>query len=272
MSYNSILVHLDVDYPSDSRLRYATELAGELDAYLIGFAACCVRPVYPTEGWMPMDDMSGLQAKQNSKQLAELKEQFFSIAGDEQNSSWRQSEDRPLDALIANARAADLVISGSPQGASSGDPYRTVSSGDLVTACGRPVMFLAEDANYKYPDKVIVGWKDTPESRRAVVAALPILHLARQVIVATATESKNDHPDKVLADVAAFLMRHGIDARPNVIESVDAAQGFQEFVKDENAEIVVMGAFGHSRIRELVFGGFTRALLNNERSNRLMSG
>ncbi len=272
MAYNSILLHLEVDNYAEAKIRYAKELADELDAYLIGFAACCVRPVYPTDGWMPIDDSAGLITEQNRKSLAEIQEMFLAIAGDAPNRIWRQSEVQPIDALLANARAADLIISATPHGALTGDAFRSVNCGDLVSAAGRPVMFLPENVTYRYPKKIVIGWKDTTQARRAVADALPLLTLASEVVVAAATESDDEHPGDALADVVAFLMRHGIRARHFVLEGKNGPEDFQGFVEGENADIVVTGAFSHSRMREWVFGGMTRSLLNNNRLNRLMSG
>ncbi len=272
MAYNSILLHLDVNEDSDAKLKYATEITRELDAYLIGFCACCYRLTLPSEGWVPLDEKSTLTKKAARHALARKKEEFLDCAGDNINSAWRQSEHRPTEAALAAARSADLIISTTPNGASTGDAYQSVDRGDLVRGAGRPVLLLSENAVFRLPKKIVIGWKDTTESRRAVSDAVPLLDLSKEVIVAAAIEENDHDPDQSLADVVAYLMRHGVTARHHLIKGDDAVISFQQFATAENADMVVTGAFSHSRMREWIFGGMTRSLLDNNSLNRLMSG
>ncbi len=273
MSFNSILVHMEIDGISNARLQYATDMAGDLDAFLIGFTACAIRPVHISEMGVVTDETYQDEATaRNRKRFDELKTEFFAIAGDGPNSAWRQSEDLPTRALAANARVADLVISGTPHGASPGDIYRSADPGDLVCDAGRPVLFVAEGAVFRHPQCAVIGWKDMPEARRAVPLALPFLQLSKRVLVLSIGEEKDGDAEEGLNDIVRFLMRHEIDADAKYLTGRNGPQDFVEAVRAEQADLVVTGAYGHSRMRERIFGGFTRTLLMQQDLNRLMIG
>lgn len=273
MSFNSILVHVEFEGISNARLQYATDMAGDLDAFLIGFAASAVRPVHITEMGVVTDETYRDEAIiGNRKRFDELKTEFFSVAGDGPNSAWRQSEDLPTRALTANARAADLVVTGTPYGAWPGDTYRAIDPGDLVCDAGRPVLFVAEGAVFRHPQCAVIGWKDTPEARRAMAFALPFLQLSKRTLVISIGEEKDSDAEEGLNDAVRFLMRHGIDAEARYLTGKNGAEDFVEAARAEQADLVVTGAYGHSRMRERIFGGFTRTLLMQQNLNRLMIG
>lgn len=272
MSYDSILVHLEFDGSSESRLQYATDLAGDLDAFLIGFTATAVRPVHASElGVLADETYSEALARRNRERFDEIKRDFFQVAGDGHNSGWRDSGDLPSRALVENARAADLIVTGTPHGVTSGDYYRSIDPGDVVCDAGRPVLFVAEGGVYRHPQCALIGWKDTPEARRAVAFALPFLKLAESIVVLT-VEEKEECNGNGAADVARYLMRHDIDADARTVSGRNGPEDFLEALREEGADLVITGAYGHSRMRERVFGGFTRTLLMQKDLNRLMAG
>lgn len=273
MSFKTILANLDFDGYSDARLHYATDLAGELDAYLIGFAATALRPVHVSEMGIATDELYRSEAGGlNVKRFEDLRKAFFRIAGDGQNSAWRQSQDLPTKALLLHARAADLIITGTPHGVSPGDNYRSVDPGELVCNAGRPVLFIGEKSVFRHPSVAVVGWKDTPQARRAVACALPFLRLSKNVLVLTVGDQRHGTDDSGTRDVVRYLLRHGIDAEARSIADDNSSDTFLDAVRAEKAELVVTGAYGHSRMRERIFGGFTHALLAQSDLNRLMAG
>ncbi|MFZ2100662.1 MAG: universal stress protein [Oricola sp.] len=271
MSFDSILVHMEFDGVSNARLQYATDLAGDLDAYLIGMTAAAHRLTLlgdAINGGAEAEDRSALRAR---ARFSELKREFFDAAGDGQNSAWRQAEDMPTNALLGNATIADLIVSGTPHGADPGDIYRSVDPGELVCGAGRPVLFVGENSVYGHPDCVVIGWKATPEARRAIVFALPLLKLAERAVVLAATEDDaGDAPG--LNDVVRYLLRHEVDAEARSVATGGGPEEFVDAVRDFGADLVVTGAFGHGRLRERIFGGVTRSLLMQRDLNRLMAG
>ena len=247
-------------------------MAGDLDAYLIGFTAAAVRPIHASELGPDTDNtFSEALVRQNRQRLSELKKAFYNVAGDGCISGWRDSEALPTHALLENARIADLIISGTPQGAGATDIYRHVDPGHLVCAAGRPVLFVAEDRIYRHPECAVIGWKDTAEARRAVVFALPFLQLAKRILVITVQE-EDAAVDTGAKDIVRYLARRGIGAESREVESKKGPDGFLEALDSEGADLVVTGAYGHSRFHERLFGGFTRTLLMRNDLNRLMAG
>lgn len=273
MSYKSILAHIEFDGNSVGRLHYATDLAGELDAYLVGFAASALRAMHVSEMGIATDELFRTEAgAMNVQRFEELRRCFFDIAGDGQNSAWRQSQDLPTKALLLHARAADLIVSGTPHGATPGDSYRSVDPGELVCNAGRPVLFVGEGKVFRHPARAVIGWKDTPQARRAITFALPFLVLAKSVLVLAIGDHRHGADNSGPTDVVRFLLRHGVDADARIIEEDDTPETFIEAVDEEKSDLVVTGAYGHSRIRERLFGGFTQALLMRSDLNRLMAG
>ncbi|QKV18143.1 universal stress protein [Oricola thermophila] len=272
MGYATILVHLEFDGSNDARLQYATDLAGDLDAFLIGLTAAAVRPVHASELGVQESHAYSEELEQRiAERFAALKRQFYSVAGDGFNSGWRAVRDLPACALVDNARVADLIISGTPFGVDPGDRYRSVDPGDLACGAGRGVLFVGEGAVFRHPQCAVIGWKDTPEARRAVACALPFLKLAEKTVVVTLC-ADDGHPAEGPKDVARYLARHGIDADVRVVTGADGPEAFLDIVDREGADLTVTGAYGHSRMRERLFGGFTRALLRRSDLTRLMAG
>ena len=120
---------------------------------------------------------------------------------------------------------------------------------------------------------VLIAWKDTPEARRAVVDALPILREAKDVMVAEIAED-DDKPAALsgVKDVVAWLSRHGVLASGQVPDECGhAAAQLGRIASEVGAGLVVAGAYGHSRLREWVFGGVTKELINPSKRCSLLS-
>jgi nucleotide-binding universal stress UspA family protein len=143
------------------------------------------------------------------------------------------------------------------------DTSRHVGIGDLVMQAGRPCLIVPAETENLRSEHVLVGWKDTGETRRAVSDALPLLKQARQVtIVEIAAEQDLAEAYTRVRDVASWLKRHGIEATPVAAPSIgDDAVRLSSIVREQGADLLVAGAYGHSRVREWVLGGVTRDLL-----------
>jgi nucleotide-binding universal stress UspA family protein len=135
----------------------------------------------------------------------------------------------------------------------------------LIMLAGKPVLIAPQRPARTTGETVAIAWKDGAEAARAVTAALPILERAKRAIVISVSEdASRTAPDRVSAEgVVAQLKRHGVDARLDCGTSgpVSAAAKIKEICYAEDADLLVSGAYGHSRVREMVFGGVTRDLL-----------
>lgn len=274
MTYNTIMVHLDVDAAATPRLTFAMDLARRFEARLIGFAAADAHVFVPGgEGAIAAADVIRRQTEEIEQRLKALKEEFLSVAGDGERVSWRAAIGNPTQLMAAHARAADLLVTGAAETGAVNDDRRTVDPGALILSAGRPVLFAADSLAPVRAQTVLIAWKDAREARRAVADSLPFLGGAREAIVATVAGDDPNEARESAADVVRHLMRHGVKARSKVCEAGDASPDavLREIAGETEADLVVAGGYGHSRLREWIFGGMTRSLLGDGSLNRLFS-
>jgi nucleotide-binding universal stress UspA family protein len=274
MTYRTILVQLDLDAPASPRLNFAIDLARRFEASVIGFAAAEAHVYVPhDESGMVASELLKRQTVEIEERLAALKEEFLGVVGEQEHLSWRGLVGNPTELLAANARAADLVVTGMAAGGASSDRRRTVDPGSLVLAAGRPVFIASETLAPVRAETVVVAWKDAREARRAVLDAIPFLVGAKEVLVVTIEEGEQKAARERAADVVRFLMRHGARARADVlgIGDSDVGDAVSQIARETGADLIVAGGYGHSRFREWAFGGMTRSLLADGSVHRLIS-
>ena len=131
---------------------------------------------------------------------------------------------------------------------------------------GRPIFVVPPEAEYVKLNNPLVAWKDTREARRAVADSLPLLHKAKEVNVIEVIEddANRNAAQARVDDVATWLGRHSITAFGRVLHAVEEEEQIDK-IWEYGADFVVAGAYGHTRLREWVFGGFTRSLLTRSR-------
>lgn len=268
MSYKTIVVNLAVDANPAPIVKLATELAQRFDAHLVGFAAADVPPLVSTgEGLVYEGEVMQIARTEIEKRLAELRDIFEKIVPTSISSEWTQYICGPTRALGIAARSADLIVT-----ADGGeDVFRAVDIGSLVLGAGRPVLVTSGNAEHLLAKTVLVAWKDSREARRALSNSLPFLAKANEVVVATMETGPTGDVRNSLADVAVFLEQHGITARTEVIAGDADGDRLVAFARSIHADLIVSGAYGHSRLREWAFGGVTRSLIDESGINRLLS-
>jgi nucleotide-binding universal stress UspA family protein len=272
MSYSTLMVHLDLDQSNAKRLRVAGELAEHFDARTVGVAASDIQPLYfldSAAGQELLDrDRNALRAL-----MADGESEFrAAFRGRSDRVEWRCSLDRPTDFVAREARAADLIVAGSLRGRS--DLLRRVDPGELALRAGRPVLVVPPEFEWLRLNTVLVAWKDTREARRAINDALPLLHKAKQVVVVELLEPDADQAAARarVADVSAWLIRRGINAATVATKAlIGVPDQLAIMAHDEGANIIVAGAYGHTRFQEWVFGGVTRTLLQQDECCVLLS-
>lgn len=264
MSYATVMVSLALDEPNEARLEAAGQIAEKFDAGIIGIAASQFSPpLYFTSGEQAQSLIDQGQAAVK-KRLSELEAQFRGATKNRAKFvEWRSAIDFPARFILQQARCADIIVSGGRSDALS-DPFALASPKDLVMQAGRPLLVVPDVGNWLDLRSMLVAWKDTTEARRAIVDSLPLLRKAKYVTVAEIVEAGDSRPAAVLRvrDVVAWLARHDIAATELVPEKDGAATDqLDRVAADVGAGVIVAGAYGHSRFRELVLGGVTQHLI-----------
>lgn len=271
MSYASIIVAVDPGEQAAPRVTLAAHLARKLDARLIGVAAW--QPDYP-RGFGETSVPTGYGVEEiRRKALDELRQagEVFKLAAQPaERVEWRSELRETVTFLEEQARAADLIIVGRQGKKDMPRLAAAIDPGDALMAVGRPVLVAPRGVERLSASRVIVAWKNTPQSRRAISDAMPFLKLADEVQVVRVAD---DGDRTELDDVVAYLGLHDVKAAgllkvPNGGGTAEtllhAAEGFR-------ADLIVGGAFGYSRMREWFFGGVTRNLLDHSPVCCLMS-
>lgn len=264
MSYRSLMLHLELGQSNARLLAITADLAQRFDASVTGIVACQPMPMVYTDGFVPaaiFEQDSELIAKQMNEAKAEFGSVLQALT---ERLDWRQSVTTgPLsDYLASEARHADLIITGVAS-KDLFDSARSVNTGDLIMQSGRPVLVVPGTTEQLKLERIVVGWRDSRETRRAIVDALPLLKQATHVTVAEiAPEDAMPAARGHVTDVVAWLQSHGVGAEGVTTPSTgDDATGLYTIAQDLGADVIVAGAYGHSQLREWVLGGVTRDFL-----------
>jgi len=264
--FRTVLVHVDSLADSAKRTALAIDLARQFDATLIGVTAGLPRlpiEVYDASlGTVALGpDYTELDRKHLEAEFGKAETAFRKATdGSGLETSWRAVFGAPSAAIIAAAVAADIVVVG-PGDRSLLGTLGAASAGDIVLRTGRPVLVASGEQDSIAARSILVAWKDTAEAQRAIADALPFMKRAATVTVVAVQEGDDQPPQ--FDDAIAFLLRHGIAAKADVIEpkGLSVEEAIIDRARRSQADLIVAGAYGHSRFREWAFGGVTRALL-----------
>jgi nucleotide-binding universal stress UspA family protein len=259
----TIFVNYDLNEADIEITRLAANLAEQLDADAIGVAAC--QPIVPfyADGYVSAEVIE--EDRKRIEAEVGRAEARFRDGLRRRAIKWHADIGftPAADCVAVHARAADFILASAPSRKLPFYTERHVNLGDLVMHAGRPVLLVPEGANNLKLGCMMIGWKDTRETRRAVADALPLLKRAdRVVIVEMASADDLDAAKGHVEDVSGWLARHGIMAEAKAVTATgnDASQ-LEAVAQQHGADLVVAGAYGHNRLREWVLGGVTRDLL-----------
>jgi nucleotide-binding universal stress UspA family protein len=277
MSYKDMLVQVDSSASSGERVDVAIKLARAFDAHLIGLYVAALAPIhqYAEADFGP--DLVEAHDKYMREAADEAERKFRSgIEAASVKSEWRRLEGNLPELVLLNSRYVDLVVLGQR------DPERLDpgTSPELpehvILDVGRPVLVVPRTGTFPtVGEKILVAWTPSRGAVRGVNDALPLLQRAKQVKVLAV------NPDTGLggygevpgADIAQHLARHGVNVEAGQVTNAEKRIGITLMAEAEKfgADLIVCGAFGRSRFRELVLGGVTRRLLTEAKIPVLFS-
>jgi nucleotide-binding universal stress UspA family protein len=272
-AFRSLLVHVQPEAEAQPRLAVAAALARQFDATLIGVGAETVPPgaIASDPYGIVSADWIVVMRDQIAVNLKNAKEAFLASA-EGLNSEWLELEAFPAPALAKISRGADLIIAGgSPL--EFADKSRWCDPAALVLLSGRPVLVVPPKGGRLSAGKILIAWKDTREARRAVADSLPLLQNATDVVVMEICDDALGEAEYRTLSVVENLKRHGGKARAKaaMASPAGAAEDLDRAAEAMGADLIVAGAYGHSRLNEWVFGGVTRDLLRTPRRFVLFS-
>jgi nucleotide-binding universal stress UspA family protein len=274
MAFKDILVHLDNGPRAPMRLKVAAALARRCGAHLTGVYVVDIPSADIFYGAaMPMAAGGAEQVVEQIRAEATAAagpiETAFNdtLAREGVEGAWRLVEGNMPATVSLHARYADLAVLGqaNPYEPRDGIGTDAVVVSTLMTS-GRPVLAVPFAGDFPtLGDRVLVAWNASREAARAVNDAMPLLRAASAVTVLAVNPRHgiHGHGDVPAADISLHLARHGVraEAAHTVANDIPDGEALLSYAADIGADLIVAGAYGHSRARELVFGGVTRTLL-----------
>lgn len=270
MPLREILLHMDQETDFQTRLYTAFHLAHNLKAHVTALQT----------GVSAGPDTSRRRTSSQQKELENARTQFDEFAAElDVVARWRTCDATERDdiaaEIIRRTRCADLAIIGQP------DPHdRHPLSGGLIDrvilGSGKPIMVIPPKSHPAPSlEHVLVAWDGGREATRAVTDAIPLLETAQSVHVLNITQS-NPNPVSIRTsgeDLCQYLARHRVPAKPRTVTQGDRLVGeiLMQVCAENPPDLLIMGAYGHARITELVLGGVTRYMLRHAPAPVLMS-
>lgn len=266
MPIKDILTVLDLagDQPA---AKYALEFGRVHDAHVTGLAVS-FEPVVPAfaAAPMPVDYLQAAhdQAIAAAKDAKDQFDEFARLAGVKSESRLAEIlTGGPLDSVLAHCRPTDLVVIGQSN-PDKPEPMRELLIETILFESGVPVLLVPYIGSKSFePNNVLIGWDGSSTATRAIHASIPVLEKADKVTVLVIEKKANSEAGQPGAEVANYLARHNMNVTIDVVSNpqTGVADTVLNYVTDNNNDLVVMGGYGHSRMREFLFGGATREIL-----------
>lgn len=273
MSYTSILVYVDDTEQAAQRIEYAAYLAAEHGAHLTG--VCVPRHAERPPGISPLvtEMFERDRAEQFERQARDVCSAFEHLA---QRVGATSVESRivhgdVVKSLTETGRYFDVVVLSRPREDAQGGELTVQETTDLMIGLGRPVLLVPPSWRHEPRGRrVLLAWSGTRESVRALGDAMPLLERAGRVDVCLVNVDQGvaDHGE----DIMSLLQRHGVTAvLHNEITEIDIGNALMSRASDLESDVIVMGAFGHSKLRQSLFGGVSKSMVGTSPLPVLMS-
>ena len=272
-AFKDVLVIVDMSRACEARIDLAAGVAARFGAHLTGLF---ISPPPDVPAMVDPPAAAALLVQQEMEIQAEVgarAHDLFArlVEGRGVTTEWRVAEGEAGHVATVHARYADLTVVGqvapdTPTVVPVDLPER------LVLGAGRPVLVVPYAGTFKtLGERVLVAWDESREAAHAVHAAMPLLEAASKVTVLTL--NADDGGDGPARQLVQHLARHGVHADPSSLTSDDVEVGalLLSRAADLVADLLVMGAYGHSRLREVVLGGATLEIFRSMTVPVLMS-
>ncbi len=256
----SILLFVDQSNKMDGRLQSALDLARAHDGHIT------LVQVTPHVGTVALDPLGGAFAATNiaetvMKEAQATRERLTEILSDE-DVPWDVTEynGNLIESLVSASRLSDIIILPLYNDANKGQHDRMV--GDVAVSARCPVLAIPDDvATLNSNGRIAVGWNGSHEAANALRAAVPMLRLASDVDIVTIEEKNLKFPS---TDALEYLSRHGVKAELHQFSrnGLTIEETLEGAIEELNADIFVLGAYGHSRLREMLLGGVTKYFID----------
>ncbi|CAG9166568.1 universal stress protein [Cupriavidus respiraculi] len=278
MDFSTILVDLESDRGYAARVDVAADIARRFAGHVVGLTTLGVS----LEPFRGAGDEAGKYAELARRKMearrAAAQQAFdtaMAAAGQAIGYTHLVMEEESGWALAHEARAADIVVLGQPDG-DQGMPALMAESAEYVLLeAGRPILLVPHDVHRLALGSVAMAWDGSREAARAMADAMPLLRQAEQVTIMTVHKrgaAYDEIAEDALPAVQRYLERHGVIAGVRLEETAgEIAPALLDAAHAVHADLLVCGGYGHSRVRQLVMGGTTRTLMRSAPILLLMS-
>jgi nucleotide-binding universal stress UspA family protein len=268
MGYRSFSVQVDDNDQSDRRISVAARLARMHTAELHGVYVTPTREMTPFTSAMLPASVVEHRLRDTGEAQARAEQRFRAGAAAEQLTAltWSAPAGPALDAAVLHARRVDITVAGQPLAEDAQAAFASDLLYGMLMQAGRPLLIVPNYGEFPVVGQnVLIAWKETRESARAVSDALPFLKRAEKVVVMPVSSPGDSYSGDAGsgAGVVAYLARHGIIARvrAEVADDIDVGNLLLSRASDLATDLIVMGGYSRARLAERVAGGVTHLIL-----------
>jgi len=270
MGYKTVVVHVNSSGETERRVRLASQIVRMSKGRLVGAAMSGISRFLYADHATAMGVSLAAQcideARENARDSLRRFESQCQML-DLHSFESRLLDDQAADGLVLQSRYSDLVVLGQVNPDAPVSPLEEETPEYVAMNSARPVLVVPYAGHFEAPFKrVLVAWDGSMEATRAITAALPLLEQAGQVTLAVfnAGREPDAHGSEPGADMALYLARHGIKVEvSSQVTAIDIGSALLSFAADTDADLLVMGCYGHSRFREIMLGGASRTVLQS---------